>query len=182
MVLGDICPDIFPGYCSGIHCCLHNASILTCICTTWPSRAWTTSVGMFHRPLLKAATHHWYIVLNMYSNPSVCPYSFPQVYNATPFKWLKLFNSSTYSWVGMLRARAHTHTHTHTHTVYFSEHHSQNRGCKDRPPERHLIADDRHKWITSSPTHHYAILYSGANERSPWGVAVFRQYIYTGWN
>ena len=27
---------------------------------------------------------------------SICPSSFPQAYNATPFKWLKLFNKSTY--------------------------------------------------------------------------------------
>ena len=52
---------------------------------------------MFHRPLLKAATHHRYNVSNMCSNPSICPSSFLQAYNATPFKWLKLVNRTMYS-------------------------------------------------------------------------------------
>ena len=38
--------------------------------------------------------HHRYIVPNMCSNPSICPYSFPQAYKVTPFKWWKLFNMS----------------------------------------------------------------------------------------
>ena len=81
---------------SGSHHCMHNASVLTCICTMRPSRTWSISMGMFHRPLLKAATHHQYIVHNMCSNPSICPSSFLQAYNVTPFKGLKLFNRSTY--------------------------------------------------------------------------------------
>ena len=48
---------------------------------------WSMRVGMFHRPLLKAATHHWYIVPNMCNNPSICPSSFLQAWNATRFKW-----------------------------------------------------------------------------------------------
>ena len=36
-----------------------------------------------------------YIVPNMCSNLSICPSSFTQTYNATPFKWLKLLNRST---------------------------------------------------------------------------------------
>ena len=56
-----------------------------------------SGVGTFHIPLLKAATYHRYIMPNMCRNPSICPSSFPQVYNATPFKWLKLFNRSTFS-------------------------------------------------------------------------------------
>ena len=58
----NMCPDFFPG-CG--HHCLHNASILTCISTMRPSRTWSMGVGMFQRPLLKAATHHQYIVPNM---------------------------------------------------------------------------------------------------------------------
>ena len=64
-----------------------TASILTCVCTTQPSGTWSTTVGMFHKPLLIAATHHWYIVTNMCSNPSTCPSTFLQAYNAMPFKW-----------------------------------------------------------------------------------------------
>ena len=91
-----MCPDLFPGCCSGGHRCLHNAQILMCICTMWPSRTWSMGVRMFHRPLLKAATHHRYIVSNMCRNPSICPSSFLQAYSATPFNWLKLFNRSMF--------------------------------------------------------------------------------------
>ena len=42
------------------------------ICTTRPSRTWSRDVGKFHRPLLKAVSHHRYIVPNVCSNPSVC--------------------------------------------------------------------------------------------------------------
>ena len=92
-----MCSDFFPGCCSGCHHCSHYASIITYVCTTQPSRTWSAGVGMFHKPVLKAATYHQYIVPNMCSNPSVCPSSFPQAYSAIPFKWLKLFNSSAYS-------------------------------------------------------------------------------------
>ena len=47
-----------PGCCLGDHCFSNNASILTCICTTRLSRTWSMGVEMFHRPLLKTATHH----------------------------------------------------------------------------------------------------------------------------
>ena len=57
-------------------------------------------VRMFHRWLLKAATCHRYIVPIMCSNPSTCSSSFPHAYNATSFKWLKLFNRSMYSLAG----------------------------------------------------------------------------------
>ena len=66
------------------------------------SRTWSMGVGMCHRPLLKAATHHWYIVSNMGSNPPIYPSSFPQAYNTTLFKWLKLFNRSHTHWWGMV--------------------------------------------------------------------------------
>ena len=42
--------------------------------TMLSSRTWSTGMGM----LMKAATHHWYIVSNMCSNLSICPSSFPQ--------------------------------------------------------------------------------------------------------
>ena len=82
-----MCPDFFPGCCSGVHHCSHNASILMCVCNMWPSRIWSTGVGMFHRSLLKSAAQHRYIVSNMCSNPLICPFTFPQAYNATRFKW-----------------------------------------------------------------------------------------------
>ena len=82
-----MCPDFFPGCCSGDHRCSYNESIFSCVCTKRTSRTWSTGVGMFHRPLLKAATLHQYIVSNMCNNPSICPSIFPQAYNATSFKW-----------------------------------------------------------------------------------------------
>ena len=94
------CPDYFHECCSGGHRCSHNASILTSVCITRPSRTWSTGVGMLHRSHFKAAAHPWYILPNMFSNPSICPSSFPQAYNENPFKWLKLFNMSTYSSAG----------------------------------------------------------------------------------
>ena len=87
-----MCTDFFPGCCSSGHRCSHSASVLTSVCTIRPSRTWSMGVGMFDKPLPKATIHHLYTVPNMCSNPSICPSSFPQVYNATPFKWLKLFN------------------------------------------------------------------------------------------
>ena len=50
----NICPDFFPG-CG--HRCSLNASILTCVCSKWPSSTCSKGVGMFHRPLLKAPIH-----------------------------------------------------------------------------------------------------------------------------
>ena len=62
MVLSDTagatCAQISSGCCSGGHHCSHNASILTCVCTTRPSRTWST-------------THHRYILANMCINPSI---------------------------------------------------------------------------------------------------------------
>ena len=138
MVLGHtrckICSDFFPGWCSGGHHSSHIVSILTCVCTIWPPRTWSTDMGMFHRPLLKAATHHRYIVPNMYSNPSICPSSFPQVYNARS-------NGRSCSTEVCTCRRG---------TVHFLKHYSyclesQNRRRRDWPPERHLITDDRDK-------------------------------------
>ena len=61
----------------GGHHCPHSASILMCVCTTRPpSRTWSMGQEMFHRPLLSATTHNWYIVSNMYSIPSIYPSTF----------------------------------------------------------------------------------------------------------
>ena len=95
MVFGDIAgaifaPNSFRDAFYGGHRCLHNTSILACVCTTRPSRTWSTGVGMFHTSLLEEATHHWYILPNiMCSNTSIWPFRFLQAYNTTPFKWLK---------------------------------------------------------------------------------------------
>ena len=49
----------------------------------------------------ECATGHYgkqrHIMPNMCRNSSICPSSFPQDYSVIPFKWLKLFNRSTYS-------------------------------------------------------------------------------------
>ena len=71
ITIANMCLDFFPGCSSGIHCCSHNASIFICVHTTRPSRPWSTGVGMFHRPLLKVATHHRYSVPNICRNPSI---------------------------------------------------------------------------------------------------------------
>ena len=68
--------------------------------------------------------------------------SFLLAYNI--FKWLKLFNS-TYSSAGH-----HCTLEWMLQTLFTSKHHcyylqSQNRGQKDRPPECHLVANDRDK-------------------------------------
>ena len=88
----NMCPDFFPGCCSGGHCCSHIVSIFTCICTLCPSR--------YGNVPQTTVTHHQYLVPNMCNNPSICPSSFLQAYTVTSFKWLKLFNRSTYSMVG----------------------------------------------------------------------------------
>ena len=152
-----MCPDFFPGCCLSGHCCSHSASILTCVCTLRLSRTRSAGVGMFHRPLRKAVTHYWYIVPNICKNLSICPSSFPQAYNA--FKWLKLFNRSTY-----LINRAWLYPRVNdANTVHLSKHHSyclqsQNRRCKDRSLECHLIIDDHDKWITNTTTPQYAYI------------------------
>ena len=131
-----MCPDFVPGCCVGGY---HNALILTRICTAWLLRTWSMGVEMF-RSLLKAATYHRYLVPNMCRNPSTCASSFLQAYNVTPFKWLKLFNGGTW-----LYPRVNV-----ANTVHISKHHSyclqsHNRRHKDRPPEYHLIVDNRVK-------------------------------------
>ena len=91
---GATCARISSFMLFGRHHCSHNASILMCVCIMQPFRTWSTGVGMSHRPLLKAATHHRYTVPNMCSNPSICPSSFPQAYNVTPFRWPNCGNLS----------------------------------------------------------------------------------------
>ena len=63
--------------------------------------------------------------------------------------------------------------------LHFSKHHSyclqsQNRGHKDRSPERHLITDDHDKWITNTTTtqysHNYTLVPMDTDLK---GVAIF---------
>ena len=117
------------------HHCLHNALILTCICTTWPSRTWSKGVWMFHRPLLKAATHHRYNVPNMCSMDITI--QLPTGQQCDPIKMAEVVQQD-YVFVGRwwLYPRGNV-----ANTVHFSKHHSydlqsQNRGCKDRTPDR----------------------------------------------
>ena len=53
-----------------------------------------------------------------------------------------------------LRVNVGNSVHLSTHLSYCLQ--SQRRGRKDRPPERHMIADDRHKWITNTTTPQFA--------------------------
>ena len=102
-------------------------------------------VVMFHRPLLKAG--HTTDTLCLTCSTS----SFPQAYKATPFKWLKLFNRSTYSSAehGCSLERM-LQTCSPLKAPQFTA--SQNRGRKYRPSERYLIADDSDKRITNTTT------------------------------
>ena len=140
-----MCPDFYLGCCLGSHCCSHSASMLTYVCSILPSRDWSTGVCKVHRPLLKALTLHWYIVPNTCNNPSICRFRFPQAYSATPFKWLKLFNRSTYSSAGpgctlewMLQTLFTSQSSTVTACRVKIE------GAKTD----FLIANDHDKWIT----------------------------------
>ena len=77
-----------------------------------------------------------------------------------PFKWLKLFNRSG-AW---LYPRVNV-----ANTFHLSKNHSyclqnQNRGCKDRPPERHLITVTNEMLKLQPLSMH--ILYPGTNEHS----------------
>ena len=82
-----MCPDFFPGCCSGGHRCSHIASILTCVCTTRPSRTWPM--------VFECSTDHYWKQRHIIDTlcptcaaiQSICPSSFPQAYNATPCKW-----------------------------------------------------------------------------------------------
>ena len=114
-------PGFLPWMC---HRCFHNASILTCVCITRPSESGLRVLGCF--------THHcWrqrHIVLDMWSNPSICPMQLHAGLQFPPFKWLKLFNRSTYSSVVVPRVNF-------ANTAHLSKHHSyclqnKNRGRK----------------------------------------------------
>ena len=87
-----MCPDFFPGCYSGGHRCSHNASILTCVCTMRPPesglRVWE-------------CRHTTDILYPHLQQSAICPSSFPQVYNVTPFEWLKFLISSTNASAGL---------------------------------------------------------------------------------
>ena len=145
-----MCPDFFPGCFSGSHCCLRNALIFTCVCTMQAFRTWSMGVGMFHRSLIKAAAHHQYIVPNMCSSPSIHPSSFPAGLQCDPVQIAEVVQQEYKAWL-----------YSRVNTVHLWKHHSyclqrQNRGRKDRPPEHHLIANDRYKWITNTTNPQYA--------------------------
>ena len=169
-----MCPDFCSGCCSGGHRFSHNASILTCFSTTRPSRTWSTGVGKFHRPLLKAATHHGYIVSNMCSNSSICPSSFPHAYNAIPLKWLNLFNRSTYSSMGhgcTLEWLLQTLFTSRSTTVTICR-------VKTEGAKTDLLSaiwsqmTVTNESLTLQPVSMH-LLHPGANEHSPWGCCIF---------
>ena len=164
-------PDFFPGCYSGGHCCSHNASILTGICTMQPTRTWSMGVRMFHRPLLKAVTHHQYIVPNMCSNLSICPSSFPQAYYTTLFKWLKLFKS-TYSleWYGCtLEWMLQTLFTSQSTTV--TAYRVKTEGAKTGFLSVTWSLMNMTNVSLTLQSLNMHILYPGANERSPWGFS-----------
>ena len=72
--------------CVDLDFCLYHVAIQNLVCGRGNVLQTTA--------LLKAVTHHRYIVPNMCSNPSISPSSFPQAFYVILFKWLKLFNSS----------------------------------------------------------------------------------------
>ena len=121
--------------------------MLTCICTMQPSRSWSIGVEMLHRPPLKTVTYHKNIVPNMCSNSSICASSFLQAYNATPFKWLKLFNSSIYSSAGSgCTLEWILQTPFTSQSTKVTAFRVKTEGTK----KDFLSADNRDKWITNT--------------------------------
>ena len=172
MVLGDTAgATFFPWYCSGDHRCSHNGSILTCVYTT--RRAVQNLI--YECGNVPQTTADRYIVLNICSNPSICPSSFPHAYNSIPLKWLKLFNRSTYSSAGhgctlewMLQRLFTSESITVTAWKVKRE------GAKARllkaiwlPPM--TVTNES---LTLQPLSMH-ILYPGANEHRHWGCCIF---------
>ena len=129
-------PDIFLGYYWGGHRCSHNAWILSCVSTTRSSRTWFKGVGMFHRPLLKAATHHQIHCAQHVQISADMSIQLPVGLQCDPVQIAEVVQQE-YVLVGVNVPT----------TVHLSKHHSyclhiQNRGRRDRSPDRHLIADD----------------------------------------
>ena len=154
-------PDYFPECCSGGHRWSQNATILKRVCTRRFSMVY--GCGNVSRPLLKAATHHRYIVINMCSNSSICPSSFQQAYYATPFKWLKVLNRSTYSPKGYgctLEWMLQTPFTSQSTTVT---------GLLSAISSPMTVTNES---LTLQPLSIH-ILYPGANEHSPWGCCIF---------
>ena len=131
----NMCLDFFPRCCSGGHHCLHNESILMCVCTALLSRTWECS--MFYRPLLKTAKHHQYIKPNMFS------ILLPAGLQYDPIQMAEVVQQE-YILIGGIwlcpRLNVANNVHLKKHHSYCLQ--SQNRGRKDRPSECHLIADD----------------------------------------
>ena len=124
---------------------------------------WSTDMGLFHRPLLKALTCHRYIMPNICSTPLICPSSFPLAYNAITFKSLKSFNRSTYLSEGngwTLQKMLQTQLLP-----------AESKQRAQRQPSWVPITDTN-KSLTLQPLSMH-ILYPGANEHSPLRVLHF---------
>ena len=178
MIVKRMCPDFFNGRCSGGHRCSHNASILTCVCTTRPFRTWSTGVGMFYRSLLKAAIHH--------CPDKLCPicaairrYVHP-AYRRSRMRhrsndWSYSLGTRTRRW-GMAVPTVNVES-----TVHLWKHHSSACRVEAEGVKTGLLCAiwSPMTMTNVSPTQPLSmrILYPGANEHSPWGCCVFVQCI-----
>ena len=169
-----MCPDFFTGCCSeGHHACTkHWSWHMAVLCSHPEPSLWVWECSTDH--CWKAVTHHQYIVCNMCSNPSICPSSFLQAYNATPFKWLKFFNRSTYS------LERHGCTLEWILQTLFTSGSTTVIACrvKTQGAKRGLLSTIWSPMIMTNeslilqPLSKH-ILYPGVNEYSPWGCSIF---------
>ena len=91
-----------------------------CVCDMCPSGTWSTGVEIFHRPLLKVATHYRHIMPNMCSNLSICPSSFPTSLQCDPFQMAEVVQQE-YVLVGGAWFNPRVNV---GNTVHLSNHHS----------------------------------------------------------
>ena len=147
----NMCPDFIPGCCLGGHAAE----------TMRPSRRESVLCGYAEsgKWVWECSTDNCW--KQRYTTDTLCPkcatirrYTHPasRRHNSTPFKWLKLFNRNAYSSAGhgcTIEWMLQTLFISQSTTVRPVE-------SKQRPPVRHLIADDRDKWITNTYNPQYA--------------------------
>ena len=129
-----MCSNFFPGCRSGGSRCSHNASILTCFCTMRPYRTWSTGVQTTAESSDIPPIHY-----SQHVQQSVgMSIQLPAGLQCDPVQMAEIVQLVDGAW---LYPRVNV-----ANTIHLSKHHSY---ClqrhKQRPPERHLIADDRDK-------------------------------------
>ena len=132
---------------SGCHCCSHIELILRCICTTRPSRTWSTGVGML-------TDHCW---KQQHTTNTLCPtcaafrrYVHPASCRPTMRPSLNGWNCSTVVRRGIIVPKSECCKHCSTQSTKILPAESK----QDRPPEHYLISCECDKWITHYTTRH----------------------------